>query len=71
MTLREWMRTFFVLDAPITQITVYEAVTGKELACQEMGCEIFFRPGVLDRKISTWTVTKHRFVVAVEPNKEC
>ena len=69
MTLREWMRTFFVLDAPFTQLTVYEAVTGKKLACQEMGCELYFRPGVLDRKVSTWTVTKrpYRFIVAVEP----
>ena len=69
MTLREWMRTFFTLNAPFNQLTVYEAITGNKLACQEMGCELYFRPGVLDREISTWTVTKrpYRFIVAVEP----
>lgn len=69
MTLREWMRAFMTLNAPFTQLTVYEAVTGKKLACQEMGCELYFRPEVLDRKVKTWTVTKspYRFIVAVEP----
>ena len=72
MTLREWMRTFFALNAPFTQLVVYEATTGKQLAVQEMGCELYFRPGILERKVNTWTITKrpYRFIVTVEP-KEC
>lgn len=69
MTLREWMRTFMTLDAPFTHVSVREAVTGKTLASQEMGCEIYFRPGILDRKVVKWAIHKrpYYFIVAVEP----
>ena len=72
MTLREWMRTFFTLNAPFVSVRVCEAVTGKTINNIDMGQEIYLPNDVLDRKVSKWAVLKrpYRFIVAVEPKEE-
>ena len=72
MTLREWMRTFFTLNAPFNAVRVCEAVTGKTINNIDMGQEIYLPAEVLDSKVSSWTVLKrpYRFIVAVEPKEE-
>ena len=72
MTLREWMRTFFTLDAPFVAVRVCEAVTGKTINNIDMGQEIYLPNDVLDRKVSKWAILKrpYRFIVAVEPKEE-
>ena len=72
MTLREWMRTFFTLDAPFVSVRVCEAVTGKTINNIDMGQEIYLPNDILDRKVSKWAILKrpYRFIVAVEPKEE-
>lgn len=71
MTLREWMRTFFALDAPFDAVRVCEAVTGKTINNISMGQEIYLPSEVLNRRVCSWTVLKrpYRFIVAVEPKE--
>ena len=68
MTLKEWMRAFFSLDAPFDDVRVCEAVTGKTINNISMGQEIYLPKEVLDRKVKSWTVTKrpYHFIVVVE-----
>lgn len=68
MTLREWMRTFWTLNAPFDAVKVCEAGTGKTINNISMGQEIYLPKEVLDRKVVKWFVFKrpYHFVVAVE-----
>lgn len=72
MTLREWMNTFFGLNAPFDDLTIYEAVTGKKISNTLMGDQRWIPQEALDRKVSSWMITKrpYQFIVAVEPKEE-
>jgi hypothetical protein len=68
MTLREWMNTFWTLDAPFDDVKVCEAVTGKTISNTSMGDQRYIPQEALERKIAKWFVFKrpYHFVVVVE-----